>query len=198
MGWVRLEGSGSRARRARSRMRRYREGEVGTSRRPVCHVPSAEQWIAGRLPAEGHHVLALPNCRVPGTKSPDAALSGLLTEFKTFTGTSPAQILGRVARACAQANRVVIHTVGCLAADVDGVFRTTVHSAQRRELLAVKLVGPTITWNGVNGTRTPRHSTRAQMAHTRTLPVAVVVDAESDLRGPVNPGGLNTSYPAMR
>jgi hypothetical protein len=103
-------------------------------------------------------VLALPNCRVPGAESPDAAVSGLLTDFETFTGTSPTKIVGRVARACAQANRVVIDTVASpRCPDVNGVFRTIVHSAQRRELLAAKLVGPDYHLEWVNGTRTPRH-----------------------------------------
>ncbi|MCB9441212.1 MAG: hypothetical protein H6523_13300 [Mycolicibacterium sp.] len=67
-----------------------------------------ERWIARRLALQGHNVIALPTRHLAGLRSPDAAVSGLLTEFKTYTGRDPRQLLCRVGRALPQADRVVV------------------------------------------------------------------------------------------
>jgi hypothetical protein len=133
-------------------------GRTGHIDESYAEFKPAERWIAGRLAAEGHNVVALPICRSPSVKSPDAAVSGLQAEFKTFTGSSPRQLLGRVGRALCQADRVVIHTVALhLSHDIEVVFRAVAHSAERRGLRAVKFIGPQyhLEWGEWNGRLTP-------------------------------------------
>ena len=71
-----------------------------------------ERWIARRLAIQGHNVIALPTRNLAGLRSPDATVSGLLTEFKTYTGMNPRQLLGRVGHALPQADCVVVGVEG--------------------------------------------------------------------------------------
>lgn len=101
-----------------------------------------ERWIARCLALQGHNVIALPTRHLAGLRSPDAVVSGLLVEFKTYTGLDPRQLLCRVGHARLQADRVV---VGVEAqwdpAMVCSVFQAAIKSARRRGMPAVMFIG---------------------------------------------------------
>lgn len=101
-----------------------------------------EHWIARCLACQGHNVIALPSRPLAGLRSPDAAVSGLLTEFKTYTGLDPRQLLIRVGQARPQADRVVVgveaHWDITL---VREVFAAAIDSARRRTMRAVMFIG---------------------------------------------------------
>lgn len=101
-----------------------------------------ERWIARRLALQGHNVIALPTRHRAGLRSPDAAVSGLLAEFKSYTGDDPRQLLCRVGHARAQAGRVVIDVQGQWDPEiVRVVFRVAINSARRRAMPAVMFLG---------------------------------------------------------
>ncbi|WP_125078998.1 hypothetical protein [Mycobacterium sp. P7213] len=114
-----------------------------------------QEWCIARLLArQGHNVIALPTRHLAGLRSPDAAVSGLLTEFKTYTGHNPRQLLCRVGQALPQADRVVVGVNAPWdSAMLRSVFRAAVASAQRRGIRAVMFVGDGVQfewgdWNG--------------------------------------------------
>lgn len=118
-----------------------------------------EWWIAWTLAYEGHNVFALPVRRLQGMKSPDASVSGLITEFKTYFGTSPTGLMSRVAAARAQADRIVIgiRSGDMARADVHDAFEVVVDSAERRGLQALKFIGVDYSlewgsWNNASAT----------------------------------------------
>lgn len=94
-------------------------------------------------------------------RSPDAAVSGLLTEFKCYTGVNPRQLLLKFGSAKAQADRVV---VGASArwdpAMVRGVFRAVIKSACWLDMRAVMLIGDNFQfeWGDWNGSLTESSS----------------------------------------
>lgn len=113
-----------------------------------------EWWIARLLARQGHNVVALPTRHLAGLRSPDAAVSGLLTEFKTYTGHNPRQLLCRVGQALPQADRVVVGVDSPWeSAMLRSVFRAAVASAHRRGIRAVMFIGDGVQlewgdWNG--------------------------------------------------
>ncbi|WP_458317928.1 hypothetical protein [Mycolicibacterium brisbanense] len=122
-----------------------------------------EYWIARCLARQGHNVIALPSRPLAGLRSPDAAVSGLLVEFKTYTGLDPRQLLSRVGHARPQADRVV---VGAEAqwdtALVRSVFQVAIDSARRRTMQAVMFIGDDFQfeWGNWNVSFAPSASTR--------------------------------------
>ncbi|MGV0740637.1 hypothetical protein ABQF35_30255 [Mycobacterium syngnathidarum] len=101
-----------------------------------------EYWIARCLARQGHNVIALPSRPLACLRSPDAAVSGLLVEFKTYTGTNPRQLLSKVGHALPQADRVVVAAEGQWdAALVRDVFQVAIKSACRRGMPAVMFIG---------------------------------------------------------
>lgn len=101
-----------------------------------------EWWIARCLARQGHNVIAIPPRPHAGLRSPDAAVSGLLVEFKTYQGVDPRQLLRRVGHARSQADRVVI----CVEEPwnttlVREVFRVAIGSARRIGMQAVMFIG---------------------------------------------------------
>ncbi|MEZ0385303.1 hypothetical protein [Mycobacterium sp. pW045] len=113
-----------------------------------------ECWIARRLALQGHNVIALPTRHLAGLRSPDAAVSGLLVEFKTYTGTNPRQLLSRVSRARLQADRVVVSVEASWdLTQVRRVFSVAIDSALRCGMRAVMFIGNNFQfewgdWNG--------------------------------------------------
>ncbi|WP_441962718.1 hypothetical protein [Mycolicibacterium houstonense] len=129
-------------------------GSTGCVDESLATFDHQEYWIARRLALQGHNVIALPTRHLAGLRSPDAAVSGLLVEFKTYSGLNPCQLLCRVGHARQQADRVV---VGVEAqwdpALVRDVFRVAIDSARRRDMRAVMLIGDDFqfewgVWNG--------------------------------------------------
>lgn len=101
-----------------------------------------EWWIARLLARQGHNVIALPTRHLVGLRSPDAAVSGLLVEFKTYTGLIPRQLLCKVGKAWPQADRVVVGVDAPWdSSEVRRVFRAAVGSARRRGMRAVMFLG---------------------------------------------------------
>jgi hypothetical protein len=113
-----------------------------------------ESWIACRLARQGHNVIALPTRHLAGLRAPDAAVSGLLTEFKCYTGADPRQLLGRFGHARTQADRVVVlATAPWDPVMLRSVFRAAIKSACRRDMRALMLLGESFQfewgdWNG--------------------------------------------------
>lgn len=83
-------------------------GYTGGVDQSLATFDHQECWIARRLALQGHNVIALPRRQVSGLRSPDAAVGGLLVEFKTYTGLDPRHLLCRVGHARPQADRVVV------------------------------------------------------------------------------------------
>lgn len=101
------------------------------------------EWRIGRcLARQGHNVIALPPRPVAALRSPDAAVSGLLTEFKTYSGTDPRQLLRKVGEARPQADRAVISVEAQWdPAMVRSIFRAAIQSAIRCRMLGVVFIG---------------------------------------------------------
>ncbi|WP_255773543.1 hypothetical protein [Mycobacteroides abscessus] len=129
-------------------------GYTGCVDESLATFDHQECWIARRLALQGYNVIALPTRHLAGLRSPDAAVGGLLVEFKTYTGLDPRRLLCRVGHARPQADRVV---VGVEAqwdpALVRDVFRVAIDSARRRDMRAVMFIGDDFQfewgdWNG--------------------------------------------------
>ncbi|MEB3023084.1 hypothetical protein [[Mycobacterium] crassicus] len=122
-----------------------------------------EYWIARRLALQGHNVIALPTRHLAGLRSPDAAVGGLLVEFKTYTGMNPRQLLCRVGRARQQSDRVVVGVEAQQwdSAMVRDVFRVAIDSARRRAMRALTFIGDDFQfeWGDWNGFYTSSTST---------------------------------------
>lgn len=120
----------------------WTRGHTGGVDESLATFDEREWWIARCLARQGFNVIALPTRHLCGLRSPDASVGGLLTEFKTCTGSDPRQLLGRVGHALPQADRVV---VGVEApwdrAMVREVFDVAIKSAHRRGMQAVMLIG---------------------------------------------------------
>lgn len=117
-------------------------GRAGAVDESMYVFDDREWWIARRLANQGHNVVALPPRSAAGLRSPDAAVSGLLVEFKTYTGSDPRQLLSRIARARPQADRVVVGVEGQWDKGlVQDVFRVGINSARRRGMQAVMFIG---------------------------------------------------------
>lgn len=113
-----------------------------------------EWWIARLLARQGHNVIALPTRHLAGLRSPDAAVSGLLTEFKTYTGANPRQLLSRVPKAWPQADRVVVGVDAPWDPTlVRSVFHAAIKSARHRGMRAVMFIGDgfQLEWGDWNG-----------------------------------------------
>ncbi|MCV7084391.1 hypothetical protein [Mycolicibacter hiberniae] len=126
-------------------------GDVDES---VATFDEHEWWIARLLARQGHNVIALPTRHLAGLRSPDAAVSGLLTEFKTYTGRNPRQLLSRVPKAWPQADRVVVGVDAPWdSAMLRSVFHAATASARRRGMRAVMFVGDgfQLEWGDWNG-----------------------------------------------
>lgn len=137
-------------------------GDVDES---VATFDEYEWWIARLLARQGHNVIALPTRHLAGLRSPDAAVGGLLTEFKTYTGRNPRQLLCRVGRALPQADRVVVGVDAPWdSVMLRSVFRAATASAHRRRMRAVMFIGDDFQlewgdWNGcLTSSATPEHS----------------------------------------
>lgn len=117
-------------------------GHTGYIDESLATFDHQEYWIARCLARQGHNVIALPSRPLAGLRSPDAAVGGLLVEFKTYTGLDPRQLLSRVGHARPQADRVV---VGAEAqwdtALVRSVFQVAIKSACQRSMRAVMFIG---------------------------------------------------------
>lgn len=61
-------------------------GHTGCVDESLATFDHQECWIARRLALQGYNVIALPTRHLAGLRSPDAAVGGLLVEFKTYTG----------------------------------------------------------------------------------------------------------------
>jgi hypothetical protein len=137
-------------------------GHTGGVDESLATFDHQEWWIARCLARQGHNVIALPTRHLAGLRSPDAAVSGLLVEFKTYTGVDPRQLLSRVGHARPQADRVV---VGVEAqwdpVMVRSVFRVAIDSARRRRMPAVMFIGDDFQfeWGDWNACVTPSAST---------------------------------------
>jgi hypothetical protein len=117
-------------------------GHTGVVGESLATFDDQEYWIARCLARQGHNIIALPTRHLAGLRSPDAAVSGLLTEFKTYTGLNPCQLLCRVGHARPQADRVVVGAAAQWdSAMVRDVFRVAIDSARRRGMRAVMFVG---------------------------------------------------------
>lgn len=129
-----------------------------------------ERWIAQLLARQGHNVIALPTRHLAGLRAPDAAVSGLLVEFKTYTGRNPRQLLCRVAKAWPQADRVVVGIDALWdAAVVRSVFRVATVSSRRRGMRAVMFIGDDFQlewgdWNACLAARHPKPTADASAA----------------------------------
>ncbi|BBX38058.1 hypothetical protein MMAG44476_34419 [Mycolicibacterium mageritense DSM 44476 = CIP 104973] len=117
-------------------------GHTGYVDESLATFDHQEHWIARCLARQGHNVIALPSRPLAGLRSPDAAVSGLLVEFKTYTGLDPRQLLIRVGQARPQADRVVVGVEAQWdTALVSEVFAVAIDSARRRTMQAVMFVG---------------------------------------------------------
>lgn len=117
-------------------------GYTGGVDQSLATFDHQECWIARRLALQGHNVIALPRRQVSGLRSPDAAVGGLLVEFKTYTGLDPRHLLCRVGHARPQADRVVVGAEAAWDPEmVRSVFRVAINSARRRGMPAVMFIG---------------------------------------------------------
>lgn len=117
-------------------------GHTGYVDESLATFDHQEHWIARCLARQGHNVIALPSRPLAGLRSPDAAVSGLLVEFKTYTGLDPRQLLIRVGQARPQADRVVVGVEAQWdTALVREVFAVATKSARRRGMPAVMFIG---------------------------------------------------------
>jgi len=139
-------------------------GYTGAIDESLATLDRQELWIARRLALQGHNVIALPTRHLAGLRSPDAVVGGLLTEFKTYTGLDPRQLLIRVGQARPQADRVVVGAEASWdTALVREVFAVAVESARRRTMQAVMFIGDDFQfeWGHWNACFTPSASTTA-------------------------------------
>ncbi|MDZ7882570.1 MAG: hypothetical protein U5N53_06500 [Mycobacterium sp.] len=117
-------------------------GHTGDVDESLWTFDDREWGIARCLARQGHNVIALPPRPVAALRSPDAAVNGLLVEFKAYRGTNPRQLLHKVSEARPQADRAVI---GIEAqwdqAMVRSVFRAAIQSATRCRMRGVKFIG---------------------------------------------------------
>lgn len=117
-------------------------GHTGYIDESLATFDHQEHWIARCLARQGHNVIALPSRPLAGLRSPDAAVSGALVEFKTYTGLDPRQLLIRVGQARPQADRVVVGVEAQWDPEmVRSVFRVAIDSARRRTMRAVMFIG---------------------------------------------------------
>lgn len=117
-------------------------GHTGGLDESLAYFDRQEWWIACCLARQGHNVIALPTRHLAGLRSPDAAVSGLLVEFKTYSGDNPRQLLGRVGHARAQADRVVVSAEASWDRTlVREVFEAAKRSARRINMRAVMFIG---------------------------------------------------------
>lgn len=117
-------------------------GHTGGIDRSLAEFDHHEYWIARRLALQGHNVIALPTRHLAGLRSPDAAVGGLLVEFKTYTGLDPRNLLCRVGHARPQADRVVVGAEAQWDSEmVRSVFRVAIDSARRRGMRALMFIG---------------------------------------------------------
>jgi hypothetical protein len=117
-------------------------GHTGDVDESMATFDDREWWIARCLARQGHNVIALPPRPVAALRSPDASVSGLLTEFKAYRGMDPRQLLCRVGEARPQADRAVIGVEAQWEpVMVRSVFRAAVHSAIRRRMRGVMFIG---------------------------------------------------------
>lgn len=117
-------------------------GPTGYVDESLATFDHQEYWIARHLARQGHNVIALPTRHLAGLRSPDAAVGGLLAEFKTYTGVNPRQLLGRVSHALPQADRVVVGVEGLWdKALARSVFQVAIKTARRRGMPAVMFIG---------------------------------------------------------
>jgi hypothetical protein len=162
-------------------------GHTGGVDESLATFDDREWWIARCLARQGHNVIALPPRPVAGLRSPDAAVSGLLVEFKTYRGTDPRQLLRKVGDARPQADRAVIgFEAQWDPAMVRSVFRAAVHSAIRRRMRGVVFIGDDFQfeWGDWNPCFTPPEESimgpRCAMGRIR---------ASTSLIGSSTPGG---------
>lgn len=149
-------------------------GYTGAVDESLATFDHQECWIARRLALQGHNVIALPTRHLAGLRSPDAAVSGLLTEFKTYTGVDPRNLLCRVGHARPQSDRVVVGVEAQWDPEmVRSVFRVAIDSARRRDMRAVMFIGDDFQfeWGDWNGsvTSTRRSSASAVTARSHSL-----------------------------
>lgn len=133
-------------------------GHTGDVDESLWTFDDREWWIARCLARQGHNVIALPPRLVAALRSPDAAVSGLLTEFKTYRGTDPRQLLRKVGEARPQADRAVIAVQAQWdPAMVRSVFRAAIHSAIRCRMRGVKFISDDfqLEWGDWNPCFTP-------------------------------------------
>ena len=117
-------------------------GHTGDVDESLWTFDEREWWIARCLARQGHNVIALPPRPAAALRSPDAAVSGMLTEFKTYRGANPRQLLHKVGEARPQADRVVIGVEAQWdPAMVRSVFRAAIQSATRCRMRAVMFIG---------------------------------------------------------
>ncbi|MBS1694023.1 MAG: hypothetical protein JST91_17555 [Actinobacteria bacterium] len=129
-------------------------GHTGGVDESLAAFDVQEYWIARCLARQGHNVIALPTRHLVGLRSPDAAVSGQLTEFKTYTGVNPRRLLGKVGDALPQADRVVVGVEAQWDPTlVRSVFHVAIKSARRRRMRAVMFIGDAfqLEWGDWNG-----------------------------------------------
>lgn len=163
-------------------------GHTGYVDESLARFDHQEHWIARCLARQGYNVIALPPRPLAGLRSPDAAVGGLLVEFKTYTGLDPRQLLSRVGHARPQADRVVVGAEASWdRALVREVFEVAIGSARRRGMRAVMFIGDDFQfewgdWNAslTQSANTPhpdrRHAGSRVLRHTeRNLELSVPV-----------------------
>lgn len=117
-------------------------GHTGDVDESMATFDEHEWRIARCLARQGHNVIALPPRPVAALRSPDAAVSGLLVEFKTYRGTNPRQLLRKVGEARPQADRAVIGVEAQWdPAMMRSIFRAAIHSAIRCRMLGMVFIG---------------------------------------------------------
>ncbi|SHR98182.1 Uncharacterised protein [Mycobacteroides abscessus subsp. abscessus] len=117
-------------------------GHTGGIDESLATFDHQEYWIARCLARQGHNVIALPSRPLARLRSPDAAVGGLLAEFKTYTGVDPRQLLCRVGHARPQSLRVVVGAEASWDTTlVREVFEVAIKSARRRGMRAVMFIG---------------------------------------------------------
>ncbi|TXH28733.1 MAG: hypothetical protein E6R06_00255 [Mycobacterium sp.] len=117
-------------------------GHTGGIDESLATFDHQEHWIARCLARQRHNVIALPSRPLAGLRSPDAAVGGLLAEFKTYTGLDPRQLLSRVGHARPQSDRVVVGAEASWDTTlVREAFEVAINSARRRGMRAVMFIG---------------------------------------------------------
>ncbi|GAA1460132.1 hypothetical protein [Williamsia maris] len=121
----------------------WSDGRTGCIDESMASFNSDEAWIARVLAAEGHTVIALPRSLREGVKSADASVSGLLTEFKTYSGISSKCLSNKVVCGLRQADRVVVRVTAGLGdpTEVRQVFDSRVRASGRGRMRGLKFIG---------------------------------------------------------